>query len=340
MKTKLLLLAMLAFSQMNAQLVLHEPFNYSLGSDSEILIPLTGKTLTGVGTWANFSGGTPDDVILVSQLWFNSFGLPTPTGNAVKWIGSGSDLKLPFTEVNKDNATDIYYSCLIQINNWHPDVTVDPYRNIHLLNSTNNVGASVYLNRTTGGKLKIGYSPADLASEAVYFADDYEFENQYLLVVKYTFSGSVGKMWINPIVSSTEPTTGYITTSTTTKARTDFSGFAIQQGSNARNPEIQLDEVRVATTWAAVLGQPPLSVAKNEIEGLNVYPNPVSNGILHISSENTSDKTAVVFDMLGRQILSSKVVNGSINVSTLTKGNYVVKIVEGDKTSVKKIVIE
>ncbi len=84
-----------------------------------------------------------------------------------------------------------------------------------------------------------------------------------------------------------------------------------------------------------------LGVAQNEIEGLKVYPNPVSNGALYIDSDNNSSaKNVTIFDMIGKQVLAKEVSNGAVNVSNLAKGNYVVKIAEGEKSSVKKIVIE
>ena len=36
------------------------------------------------------------------------------------------------------------------------------------------------------------------------------------------------------------------------------------------------------------------------IEGLNLYPNPVSNGKVYITSKNDSDKEVIIFDVLGK----------------------------------------
>ncbi|GIZ07770.1 T9SS type A sorting domain-containing protein [Flavobacterium sp. UMI-01] len=84
----------------------------------------------------------------------------------------------------------------------------------------------------------------------------------------------------------------------------------------------------------------PLSVTKNEIEGLKIYPNPVKEGKLFISSNSAESKSVAIYDILGKQVLAEEVTAGYVNVSALIKGVYVLKITEAGKTSTRKIVIE
>jgi hypothetical protein len=37
------------------------------------------------------------------------------------------------------------------------------------------------------------------------------------------------------------------------------------------------------------------------IEGLNLYPNPVSNGKVYVSTKNDSNKEIIIFDLLGKE---------------------------------------
>ena len=83
-----------------------------------------------------------------------------------------------------------------------------------------------------------------------------------------------------------------------------------------------------------------LSVKQNEISGLNVYPNPVKNGTLYISSDSASAKSVEIYDILGKQVLNAKTSNNAINVSNLKGGVYIVKITEDGKTDTKKLIIQ
>lgn len=82
-----------------------------------------------------------------------------------------------------------------------------------------------------------------------------------------------------------------------------------------------------------------LATTQNEIEGLKVYPNPVSNGVLHVESNLNTERTISLFDVLGKQVLSTTTSNNTINVTALNSGVYIVKITEGGNTATRKVVI-
>jgi hypothetical protein len=84
----------------------------------------------------------------------------------------------------------------------------------------------------------------------------------------------------------------------------------------------------------------PLSVKENAIAGLKMYPNPVSNGTLYITSNSSEAKSVGVYDVLGKQVLNAKTSNNAVNVSNLTYGVYFVKITEDGKTDTKKLIIQ
>jgi hypothetical protein len=78
----------------------------------------------------------------------------------------------------------------------------------------------------------------------------------------------------------------------------------------------------------------------NAIEGLTMYPNPVSGGTLNFTSTANAAMSVQIFDLLGKEVLKSNVVNNTINVAKLTAGVYVVKITEEGKTATRKLVIK
>jgi predicted extracellular nuclease len=82
------------------------------------------------------------------------------------------------------------------------------------------------------------------------------------------------------------------------------------------------------------------SVGENEIAGLKVYPNPVSNGTLFIETANNGEKAITVFDVLGKQVLNTKTSTNAVNVSSLKGGVYIVKITEEGNTATRKLVIK
>ena len=84
------------------------------------------------------------------------------------------------------------------------------------------------------------------------------------------------------------------------------------------------------------------SVKNNAIEGFATYPNPVTNKEFTISSRSTSVKEVAIFNLLGKQVLSSSFsgVKSNVDVSTISAGIYILKVTEEGKTATKKLVIK
>jgi hypothetical protein len=82
-----------------------------------------------------------------------------------------------------------------------------------------------------------------------------------------------------------------------------------------------------------------LQTQNNEIAGLKVYPNPVSNGVLHIESNLNAERTVSLFDVLGKEVIKTTTSNSTINIAHLNSGIYIVKITEGEKTATKKLIV-
>ncbi len=75
------------------------------------------------------------------------------------------------------------------------------------------------------------------------------------------------------------------------------------------------------------------------IEGLNLYPNPVSNGKVYISTKNDSDKEIQIFDVLGKKILHTNLNSRELNISALTPGVYIIKIREEEASATRKLIV-
>ena len=76
------------------------------------------------------------------------------------------------------------------------------------------------------------------------------------------------------------------------------------------------------------------------IEGLNLYPNPVSNGKVYITSKNDSDKEIIIFDVLGKKVLQTTISSRELGVSNLSPGFYIIRINEGGATATRKLIVK
>ncbi len=85
--------------------------------------------------------------------------------------------------------------------------------------------------------------------------------------------------------------------------------------------------------------QPKLQEASS-IEGLNLYPNPVSNGKVYITSKNDLDKDIIIFDVLGKKVLQTSLSSRELSISNLSPGVYIIKINEGESTSTRKLIVK
>ena len=76
------------------------------------------------------------------------------------------------------------------------------------------------------------------------------------------------------------------------------------------------------------------------IEGLSLYPNPVSNGKVYITSKTDSDKQIIIFDVLGKKVLQTTISSKELSVSNLSPGVYIIKINEGEATATRKLIVK
>jgi hypothetical protein len=85
--------------------------------------------------------------------------------------------------------------------------------------------------------------------------------------------------------------------------------------------------------------QQPRTQETTSIEGLSLYPNPVSNGKVYITSKNDYDKEVIIFDILGKKVLQTMLSSRELNISNLSPGVYIIKINEDDATATRKLIV-
>jgi hypothetical protein len=75
------------------------------------------------------------------------------------------------------------------------------------------------------------------------------------------------------------------------------------------------------------------------IEGLNLYPNPVSNGKVYISTKNDLEKEIIIFDLLGKKVMQTFISSKELNISSLNSGVYIIRITEENASATRKLIV-
>lgn len=77
-----------------------------------------------------------------------------------------------------------------------------------------------------------------------------------------------------------------------------------------------------------------------EIEGLNIYPNPVTNGKVFIKTQENAPKKIMIFDVFGGNLLETTILGSELNLGNLDAGVYMIRIFEKDKVATRKLIIK
>tara|TARA_R110001583_G_scaffold35585_3_gene118242 strand:+ start:49674 stop:50447 length:774 start_codon:yes stop_codon:yes gene_type:complete len=97
----------------------------------------------------------------------------------------------------------------------------------------------------------------------------------------------------------------------------------------------------IATPNLPNTNQTTLSVIKNQIEGFALYPNPVLEGELLITSRSKENKQLEIYSQDGKRVYSKTVHNDeTIDVTNLTTGFYFLKVEEEGKIATRKLIIK
>lgn len=79
---------------------------------------------------------------------------------------------------------------------------------------------------------------------------------------------------------------------------------------------------------------------QQNIEDLNIYPNPASSDRVYITSKSGQSKEVEIYDVLGKKILQATITGKELNISNLTAGVYIIKVKEGEATATRKLIVK
>ena len=94
-----------------------------------------------------------------------------------------------------------------------------------------------------------------------------------------------------------------------------------------------------APTLRAVNSCPTVGINDFNNKQFTISPNP-AKGFLNITTPLTGEKNIVIYDVLGKQILTTTLTNERLNINQLTSGVYVIQITQGTVSETKKLVVK
>lgn len=106
--------------------------------------------------------------------------------------------------------------------------------------------------------------------------------------------------------------------------RVTFDGATTTNGNN------RMDNIKLTGST--------LSTSNFNLSNVNIYPNPVRSGGT-ISFTTNQPLQVVIYDVLGKQVLSKRVTNNTLNIVSLKAGVYLVQLSDNTSTTTKKLVI-
>ena len=301
-------------------LPLYESFDYT-----------ASETLASQDNWTNnFSG---DDVLIESGS-LSYTGLPSSVGNSISFDGSGADPSIDFTSTSSGK---IYASFILKVTDLSSMDSSD-YFGI-LRDDTGNYVSRLFIGFIDDATFKIGISNSSTLTQetsAVYNQDDVLF-----VVMSYDLDADTVSAWINPTLGGAEPTATL--TEAAASAATNIVQFLFRQDNAGDTPGMTIDELRISSSWSDVSpSSGTVSTLDSEINGFNVYPNPVKGNSLTVTTFSTEVKTVNIFNVLGRKVFSQRFssMNKTMDISGISSGVYIMKVSEGNNIATKKLIIE
>lgn len=207
-----------------------------------------GTALTANGWTAHDAGGaTPNTVLVTSPGLTYSGYAGSGVGNAVTLATSGEDVSREFSAANSGT---VYASLLVNVSS---SQTGGGYF-FHLMNAGTTTFRGRLFVRKDAATTNFAFGIARTNGTPVYTTTDYLPGTTYLVVVKYTFvagaSNDIVEIFVNPTPGSVEPAATLAATDADGSEPAQLSAVAIRQGTSSSAPVVQVDGIRVATTWA------------------------------------------------------------------------------------------
>lgn len=236
-------MAITSLASAQATLPLYEPFAYPAGN-------LTGNSING-GTWTQ-TGSNTVSPIQVSAGSLTYTGLPASAGGKVTLLNA-TNFEDSGLDITGQNSGSVYASFILDVVN--PGNTTGDYI-FHF--SSAGTGSSDYRTRVfvrqgSGGATFFNVGLRHGSSDALAWSGDLSVGTPIFVVVAYNFNSGddSSSLWVNPTLGQASPPAPDLT-ATAAQDLTTLGRVGLRQGSAATTMNVQVDELRVSTSWTDV----------------------------------------------------------------------------------------
>lgn len=233
------------------------------------------------------------------------------SGNSIQLLTEGRDAAAIFPATSQP----IYVSMLVNIKA-APEAGDFFFSLADRNNSTSDGFGKVHI-KNVDGKLAFGVSRKALSSDATWTETLYEFNQTYLLVLKYVQVGGndndIAAIFVNPEIAGTEPTNPIIGLKGSDPS-SKIAGMTLYQGRKLGN-ELQIDAIRVATSWEALFDQSAVAKVPEIFSSSSLYLGSMTKGdepvkkILNVKGKNLSEDITVHYTSNGYFTIPGKTIN-------------------------------
>lgn len=255
-------------------------------------------------------------------------------GTKATFAGIGTDAQLSLVS---QTAGTVYYKLDLNITSMAGVTDANGGYIAGFTQNATTFGGTLWAKRVDDTTYNLGIETRTATGvNTTYTTGTYTTGTTYTVVVAYTFntattSDDTTKLWVNP--TAADEATPLLTDTHTGTDLTAIASFFLRQDSATETGTVEVDNLKITTVFAELLSNNTF----DSIEGLNVYAN---NNTLYVTSDSSSDKNVVVYDLLGKEVVNQTIATESINVSNLASGAYIVKVTQDGKTATKKIAIQ
>ncbi len=103
---------------------------------------------------------------------------------------------------------------------------------------------------------------------------------------------------------------------------------------------ISCSGTNASCTMPYPIGSFTLSSDSKEMNRFRLFPNPTNKGYVQIYGNNQSTISIQVFDVFGKQLSNTDLKDDRLDISYLSSGVYFLKMVQGNSSSTKKLVVK
>jgi hypothetical protein len=291
------LFALLSVRMVSAQVSLphYDGFDYTV---TQALTIQTGYSVNSASS----------DDILIANGNLSTDGLSASTGNKITFAGVGTDVA---KAVVTQTSGTVFYSFMMNVTNLGSLNATGGYFTGFGQNTTT-FGATVWTG-LDGTGYKIGINPKTSTSVNMVWASGTQTLNSTVfVVVSYEFVTNTGNdivnIWVNPSSSTFGGATAPAASATATNLTgTDLTGIYqvfIRQDSDTETPTMEMDELRIGTSWADVT--PASAVADVTAPSFTAIP---TDGDIDVA---INAPIVLTFDEAIRNIDDSEIIDANV----------------------------